>query len=223
MNVIVFGRPLEQVLEAVSHQAHDHLPRCDRASVHLVSPLGSGDVFGASDAAAARLEAFQTDTGEGPCARCLDSEQVEEFVSDTESAPRSGFESMATSEGVLGCLALPLLHLGSLIGVLNLYSDDGQETWDRDVCTEFARGATVVLSNAGEIARADQTIEDLQRQLEQVDDSLEQARGIVSEREHMGIAQANAALESRARREGRSVEDVAHDVIGSLSRDLPTV
>ncbi len=197
------------------------------AGLMLAAPEGDLRVMASSSETMRILELFELQAREGPC---LDSYRTGAPVvcEDLEGAggrwPRLAPEACAA--GFRSVQALPMRLRGSVIGALNLFHErpGAMSRADTDAAQAFADIATIgILQHR---AAFDATALNDQLNFALVTRVvIEQAKGMVAQREHLGMDEAFASLRSYARRNNLRLADVARSVIdhtlSSSALDLP--
>lgn len=197
------------------------------AGIMLVAPDGDLRVIASSSEAMRMLELFELQSREGPCLDCYRTGQpvVNQDLATVNSGwPR--FAAEALDAGFHSVQALPMRLRGSIIGAINLFHVDPGEMTQADVAVAqaFADVATITILQH-RAALAGQVINE---QLQSALNSrvvIEQAKGIVSERQGVSMEQAFFTLRSHARSHHLRLVDLAYAVIaGTFSAsalDLP--
>jgi GAF domain-containing protein len=218
--LLLTDEPLEDALQRVAQLAVATIAGCDRADVTLVTEDRGGRRDGArTDGDGPGLDRLQLALGEGPifdAMRTCTPVRVDALRAE-DRWPE--FCTRAAQMGTGSCLVVPLLLHEDPIGALNLYGDD-EGAFDEDaerVGTMFAAQAAVVLANA----RLHQACVDLTGQLEQALESravIDQAKGILMERQGIGPGDAFEALRRRSQAENRKVRELAQELVDSTIR-----
>ena len=190
------------------------------AGVMLASPEGSLGLVASSSEAMRLLELFELQAQEGPC---LDAFRTGERVEHEDLAAGSGrwpsFSKAAVGAGFRSASALPLRWREMTLGALNLFSVTQIPMGEADVIVAraFADLATVSIVQHRATAEA-------QRVNEQLSGALtsrlviEQAKGVISERAGVDLAEAFARLRRHARNSNLRLTDVAEAAIdGTLN------
>jgi GAF domain-containing protein len=186
------------------------------AGLMLAAPDGGLRVMASSSETMRVLELFELQSEEGPCLDCYRTGQPV-VNQDLEAAngrwPRFAAEVLAA--GFHSVHALPMRLRGTVIGALNLFHIEPGEMRqaDLDAAQAFADVATIAILQH----RATLEAQVLNEQLNHALNSrvvIEQAKGMVAEREGLDMAQAFALLRQHARDHNRRLVDVATDVIG---------
>jgi GAF domain-containing protein len=190
------------------------------AGLMLVAPDGDLRVIASSSEAMRTLELFELQAEEGPC---LDCYRTGRPVVNQNLAMVNGrwprFAAEALEAGFHSVHALPMRLRGNIIGALNLFRTDPGEMneADLDMAQAFADVATITILQH----RAALEAQDLNEHLNHALNSrivIEQAKGMVSEREGLNMQQAFTMLRDHARNHNLRLMDVARDVIdGNLA------
>jgi GAF domain-containing protein len=190
------------------------------AGLMLASPRGDLRVMASSSETMRLLELFELQSQEGPCLDCFRSGEA---VVNQDLSVANGrwpqFTPKAIASGFHAVHALPMRLRGSVIGALNLFqhSTGPMPQADLDVAQAFADVATIAILQH----RATQEAQVLNEQLNFALNSrvvIEQAKGMISERRGVGMADAFAILRHHARNHNVRLVTVANDVIvGALS------
>lgn len=185
----------------------------------------------ASDGVAVVLEELQFTLGEGPCVQASRSGRPVLVPDLPRAATSSGagpvewplFAAAALESGVGAVFAFPL-RIGAIrVGVLDLYREAAGELTAPDVAEAlaYARAATTVLLHVQSEA-APQGPRDRGEPwtIPVLDDRtvVHQATGMVSVTAGVGMAEALLLLRARSYSEGRSINDVASDVVDGVLR-----
>ncbi|MFE1664061.1 GAF and ANTAR domain-containing protein [Microbacterium sp. P02] len=179
----------------------------------LGEPLGSQTVC-ASSLTAARIDEIQIDLGEGPC---WDAARTRRPVLEPD-LQRGGKEWPGAREAFrsleIGSLYAFPLYVGHLsVGAVDLYSDEPRRLRDSDVDdirVLAAIAARHLLKRALEdIDTAEQGMDDGPHSRRE----MHQASGMVAAQLRVGVNEALLVIRARAFSSGRSVSEVAADVI----------
>ncbi len=185
------------------------------AGVMLASPEGGLGLVASSSEAMRLLELFELQAQEGPC---LEAFRTGERVEHENLAAGSGrwpsFAAAAAEAGFRSAFALPLRLRDMTIGALNLFSVTQTPMDEADVIVARAFADLATLSIVQHRATAES-----QRLNEQLASALmsrvviEQAKGVISERAGVDMAEAFARLRSYARGGNRRLTDVAEAAV----------
>ena len=161
------------------------------------------------------LELFELQADEGPCLDCLRTGQPvgnEDLTSAHARWPR--FAAEALEAGFHSVQALPLRLRGTVIGALNLFHTDAVESGraDAEVAQAFADVATIAILQHRAVREAQVVNEQLNRALNSRI-VIEQAKGVLAEREGLDVQQAFGTLRRHARNHNVRLADLADDVV----------
>ncbi len=190
------------------------------AGLMLAGPDGELRVMASSSEAMRVLELFELQSKEGPCLDCYLSGKA---VVDRDLARVTSrwplFAAEAVAAGFHSVQALPLRWRGTVIGALNLFHVGPGEMFEPDV--EAAQALADVATIAILQHRASLEAQVINQQLQHALNSrivIEQAKGMVAQREGLNMEQAFSALRAYARNQNLRLVDVAEAVIsGSLA------
>jgi GAF domain-containing protein len=190
------------------------------AGLMLAAPDGQLRVMASSNDAMRMLELYEIQAQEGPCLDCYRSGQsvVNQDLATVDGRwPRFAAEAMAA--GLRSVHALPMRLRGSVIGALNLLHAAPGEMQPADV--EAAQALADIATIAVLQHRAAVEAQVLNEQLSHALTTrivIEQAKGVVAEREGLDMEEAFARLRNHARNHNMRLADVAGGVIdGSLA------
>ncbi|HET7846601.1 MAG TPA: GAF and ANTAR domain-containing protein [Acidimicrobiia bacterium] len=187
----------------------------EAAGLMLVAPEGDLRVMASSSETMRVLELFELQSQEGPCLDCYRSGQpvVNQNLGDAHDRwPR--FTPEALAAGFQSVHALPMRLRGSIIGALNLFhlEPGGMKQEDIDAAQALADMATIAILHH----RASIEAQVLNDQLNHALNSrivIEQAKGMIAERERVNMDEAFATLRNHARNHNLRLVIVAQDVI----------
>jgi GAF domain-containing protein len=191
------------------------------AGVMLASPAGGLGLVASSSEAMRLLELFELQAQEGPC---LDAFRTGEPVSQEDLHAGAGrwplFAAAGVQAGFQSALALPLRLRAVTVGALNLLRATREPIAEADVIVARAFADLAALSIVQHRSSAE-----AQRLNEQLSGALasrvviEQAKGVISERAGVDLAEAFARLRSYARNGNHRLTEVAQAAIdGTLDR-----
>ena len=185
------------------------------AGVMLASPAGSLGLVASSSEAMRLLELFELEARGGPC---LDAFRTGEPAGDENLQAGAGrwpsFSAAALQAGFRSVLALPLRLREVILGALNLFSVTQAPVAEADVIVARAFADLAALSIVQHRASAE-----AQRLNEQLSAALtsrvviEQAKGVISERAGVNLAEAFSRLRAYARNGNHRLTDVAQAAI----------
>jgi GAF domain-containing protein len=185
------------------------------AGLMLVAPDGDLRVVASSSEAMRTLELFELQAEEGPCLDCYRTARpvVNQNLATVNGRwPRFAVEAL--DAGFHSVHALPMRLRGNIIGALNLFRIDLGEMNEADL--EMAQAMADVATITILQHRAALEAQDLNDQLNHALNSrvvIEQAKGMVSEREQLDMEQAFKMLRNHARSHNLRLMDVARDII----------
>ena len=189
------------------------------AGIMLAGPDDELRVMASSSEAMRLLELFELQTREGPCLDCYRTGTAVLETDLTASAVRwPNFAAEALAAGFRSVQALPMRLRGTIIGALNLFGADPAQMQrvDIDSAQALADVATIAILQQRKSYQA----QVLNQQLQHALNSrivIEQAKGMVAERESINLPAAFSALRSYARLHNLRLVDVARSVVdGSL-------
>jgi len=166
------------------------------------------------------LELFELQSEEGPCLDCYRSGQPvvnQDLATVNGRWPRFAGEALVA--GFHSVHALPMRLRGTVIGALNLFhvGEDEMQAPDVEAAQALADVATIAILQHRATLEA-QVFNQLLHNALNSRIVIEQAKGVVAEREHLNMEQAFSALRNHARNHNLRLADVAESVVlGSLS------
>ena len=161
------------------------------------------------------LEVFQLQNNEGPCLDCVRSRSI--VTSSDLSRERDRwpvFAPEALSSGFHSVTAVPLRLRRETIGGLNLFSDQPVELppLDRQLAQALADVATIAILQQRAAHRTSLLAEQLQAALNSRV-TIEQAKGVLAERNEISMTAAFAVLRKHARDANLKLSFVAEEVV----------
>ena len=185
------------------------------AGLMLVAPEGDLRVMVSSSEAMRVLELFEIQSQEGPCLDCYRTGLPvvnQDLTTVNGRWPRFAPEALAA--GFRSVHALPMRLRGVVLGALNLFFVESGEMQqvDIDAAQAMADVATIAILQH----RAAIEAQAINEQLNYALNSrivIEQAKGMVAEREALNMEQAFALLRNHARNHNLRLVDVARDII----------
>jgi GAF domain-containing protein len=193
----------------------------------LVDPAGRLRIMASSSERSRLLELLEIQNDDGPCLDCYRGGQPV-FAANlaTENRRWPAFSREAARVGFGSVYALPMRLRDETIGALNLFHREPGALTDAQLrlAQALADVATIGILQQ----RAVQRGADLADQLQTALNSrliIEQAKGVLAEREQVDMAAAFELLRGHARRSGRKLSEIAIAVVsGELSSaDLKSV
>lgn len=187
----------------------------DAAGMLLRDPAGGLVVAASSDEDTRLVEVFQTQNAEGPCRDCArQGEPVgsRDLRDDLDRWPQ--FVPLALGAGFRSVSAVPMRVRGDIVGALGLFGATVGElpTSDLDLAQAFADVATIGLLHNRTAHRSTVLAEQLRAAL----DSrvvIEQAKGVLAERNGSTMGQAYDHLRAHARNNNEKLTQVALSVV----------
>jgi GAF domain-containing protein len=185
------------------------------AGVMLASPSGGLSLVASSSEAMRLVELFELQAQEGPC---LDAFRTGERVDQEDllagSGPWPRFSTAAVRAGFQSAVALPLRLREVTLGALNLLSATRAPIADADLIVARAFADLAALSILQH--RSSTEAHRLNEQLSAALTSrivIEQAKGVISERAGIDLAEAFARLRTHSRNTNQRLTDVAHAAV----------
>lgn len=207
----------ETLLDSVTSLAAEALPGCHAASISLTrkgrptTPVCSAEI-------AREADLSQYDTNQGPCLSAIETGEIVRTDSFLDEDRWPAFSKQAASRGLMSALSLPLRAGDEVIGALNLYSRQVENFRDgHDRAALFARQASVTLSNAQALRRAEELAQQLAIALESRD-VIGQAKGIIMTAEGVSSEKAFDVLRRASQRSNRKLHDVAREIVERRER-----
>jgi GAF domain-containing protein len=217
-DTLVSGFDVVELLTALADRCVDVLD-VGAAGIMLVAPDGDLRVMASSSEAMRLLELFELEAQEGPCLDCYRTGNPvvnQDLATNDGRWPRFATEALAA--GFHSAHALPMRLRGTVIGALNLFHAESGEMRQTDIdrAQALADIATIAIFQHRATLEAQVVNEQLNHALNSRI-VIEQAKGIIAERQHLNMEQAFSLLRSYARNHNRPLVEVAEAVIaGSL-------
>jgi GAF domain-containing protein len=190
------------------------------AGIMLVAPDGDLRVIASSSDTMRYLELFELQAQEGPCLDCFHTQKA---VVNQDLAAANGrwpdFAAEALKAGFHSAHALPMRLRGTVIGALNLFHTDPGEMSQADLAAAQALADVATIAILQNRAALESQV--VNEQLQTALNSrivIEQAKGVVGERQDLNMEEAFTTLRTYARSHNRRLVDVAYNVIdGTLT------
>jgi len=185
------------------------------AGVMLASPAGSLSLVASSSEAMRLLELFELQAQEGPCLDAFRTgEPIEHENMEAGAGQWPSFSAAALQAGFRSALALPLRLRAVTLGALNLLraTRDPMAQADVVVARAFADLAAVSITQHRTSAEAQRLNEQLSAALTSRV-VIEQAKGVISERVGVDLAEAFSRLRAYARNGNHRLTDVAQAAV----------
>ncbi|MGZ8756266.1 MAG: ANTAR domain-containing response regulator [Acidimicrobiia bacterium] len=185
------------------------------AGIMLVAPEGDLRVMASSSEAMRVLELFEIQSQEGPCLDCYRTGLPvvnQDLITVNGRWPQFAEEALAA--GFRTVHALPMRLRGVVIGALNLFFVEAGEMQEVDIDAAQAMADVATIAILQHRAALEAQI--LNEQLNYALNSrvvIEQAKGMIAERESLNMEQAFAMLRNHARNHNLRLVDVARDII----------
>jgi PAS domain S-box-containing protein len=211
------GPPAPDDLAATLHEVVDtaaQLVRADGAGLMLADQAGALRWVTATGEAEQAFERAQRDLDEGPC---IDAFRRREVVrsGDLRADPRwPRLVPAVTGNRIRGVLATPVQHAGAVLGTCNMVTHTPRGWTEADVAAVVAFGAVLgrMLASTIEARHKGDLVAQLQTALESRV-LVEQAKGVLMEREGLSAPAAFERLRRRARARSMKIDDLAREVI----------
>ena len=185
------------------------------AGIMLATPDGKLQVVTSSSEAMRIVELFELQSDEGPCLECFHSRRPVVNQDLTTAADRwPNFAPVAVQAGFRAADAIPMRLRGRIIGALNLFRAEVGSMSEDDVVIAQALAdiATIaILQNRDTVATRE-----VNAQLETALSSrivIEQAKGMIAERQRIPVDEAFNRLRSHARNHNLRLAAVAGDTV----------
>lgn len=196
----------------------------DAAGIMLVDSGGTLRATASSSEVMRVVELFELQSDEGPCLDCFHTGQA--VVTDDLAALDGrwpNFTPVAIAAGFRSADAIPMRLRDQVVGALNLFSAVPGSLRHPDVFVAQALAdiATIAILQQRQVFDADVVNVQLNHALTSRI-AIEQAKGIVAERESLDMADAFSRLRTYARNHNRRLHDVATDIVdGTLNISQP--
>lgn len=185
------------------------------ASISVIGRPGQHSTIYASDAVATRVDALQFELGEGPRWEALRTGRPV-LVPDAAEADDSEwpvFGAAVRDSGAAALFAFPLVLGAATVGVVDLYRDTPGSLSTSEVSTALSLAGSIASSavrralwSAREDAPPVESAPELRREVHQ-------ATGMVLVQLDTSATDAFARIRAHAFSSGRTVEDIARDVV----------
>ena len=192
----------------------------EAAGIMLAGPSGELRVMASSNETMRVLELFEVQAQEGPCLDCFRTGEPilnQDLATAHELWPRFAAEALVA--GYRSAHAIPMRLRGAVIGALNLFNAEVGEMHQADVdaAQALADVATIAILQHRAALEA-QVVNDQLNVALRSRIVIEQAKGMVAERQQLNMDQAFGRLRGHARNHNLRLSDVARAVIEG---DLP--
>jgi GAF domain-containing protein len=185
------------------------------AGLMLVAPEGDLRVMASSSETMRLLELFELQSQEGPCLDCYRTGEPvlnQDLATSDDRWPRFAPEALAA--GFASVHALPMRLRGHVIGALNLFHVHTGDMRSADVVAAQAMADVATISVLQHLVTFE--AQAVNEQLNHALNSrivIEQAKGMIAQREGLDMERAFGLLRNHARNQNARLADVAHAVI----------
>jgi transcriptional regulator with GAF, ATPase, and Fis domain len=213
-DTLVAGFDVIEFLQSLTDRTVELLD-ADASGLMLRDHHGDLRVMATSSEAAHLLEIFQLQNDEGPCRDCFRSGQPVVNVTIEAAAQRwPSFTPVMRESGFSAVHAVPMRLRGEILGALNLFhvGDNPLTESALQIGQALADVATIGLIQERGLRERELLAEQLQGALNSRI-LIEQAKGVLAERQSVSVDEAFRRLRSHARRNGARLADVAEAVI----------
>lgn len=205
------GASVVNVFSVLASQCVSLLP-VEAAGILLVDDAQMLHVIGSSSHAAKLLDLIQTQNDEGPCRDCCKSNTAiicDDIAADTRW-PR--FSALALSENFSSVYALPLHAQGSAVGALNLFSL-APLTRDQIATAQSLADAATLSFLQADMQQDRLLVARKLRSALEGRNTLEQAKGVLSERHGISMMEAFWKLRDASIAHDKDIVEMAEAVI----------
>ena len=216
--VVLVGRPLDEVLGEVAGIAQKWIPGSEATSITLVR---ADKAWTAAYSARLALDAdeLQYAEGYGPC---MDAGRtgMPMVVTDMRTEERwPTYTPRVVKRGVLSSLSVPLPFQGVTIGALNNYSREPDAFGDESLAlaNEITTYIGIAVMNADAHAEASATATQMQQALESRK-TIDMALGIIIATHHCSPEEAFAVLSRTSQNHNRKLRELARELVEAESR-----
>ena len=196
----------EIVLDGIVHAALELVPHASDASVSLVTGHRTIDSRAASSDLPRRVDALQSETGQGPCLDASYEQRVVSVPDLSTDARWPDFSRQAFALGARSMLSFQLFVNGDHLGALNLFGKD-VDVFD----SESERIGALVAAHAAVAVAGTQQVSQLTQALD-TRDLIGQAKGILMERFKITSQQAFLLLSRASSELNIKLRDVAEQL-----------
>jgi GAF domain-containing protein len=184
------------------------------AGILLADSNGHLCVVGASTEQIHLLELFQIQNDEGPCLDCYQTGRLVLHSDLDEQSPWPAFTGECTKAGFGSVCAVPLRHRTHTLGCLNLFISEPRGLTDQDVGLAQALADVASITIVQDQAIRDAAIREghLQHALTSRI-AIEQAKGMLAERNDVDMDEAFSRLRAYSRNNNRGLTDVAQAIV----------
>ena len=193
----------------------------DAGGILLADPTGQLELVASTSEEAEIVETIIIAAGEGPCIECYDTASavsVHDIELVAEKWPK--FYASSKQQGFRSTYAVPMRLRGDVMGVMNVLSSQIREITEEDgrVAQALADLAVLGVLHERNFRSPDLVTEQLHLALD-TRVLVEQAKGVLAQREKLTMTEAFDALRRYAREKGTTLRLVAE---GTVRRTLAT-
>ena len=206
---LVTGFDVVGVLTDLSDACVDLLD-ADAAGLMVVDQRGQLQMMAASSEQTRLLELLQLQTDEGPCVECYRTQAPVEVDEAAMAGRWPEFAAAAADAGYHSIVSVPMRLRDQTIGALNLlrHGTGAMPDSDRRIAQALADVATIAILQHRRVIRNEEVTSQLQGALN-TRIIIEQAKGLLAEREAIDLDAAFNMLRDYARPRGERLADVA--------------
>jgi GAF domain-containing protein len=181
----------------------------------IVDAAGTLELVASTSEEAEFVEIMQLAAGGGPCIECFDTGKaisIADIEKDVGRWPE--FRKAALQRGFRSVHATPMRLRGTVIGTMNLLGTDPGELSERDVALAQALADVAIIGILQERSLRDPRI--IAEQLHLALDTrimVEQAKGVLAEKQSLSMDEAFNALRAYSRAESITLRTVAEGVV----------
>jgi GAF domain-containing protein len=199
----------DQILDEVVRGAIALIPGADEGSISVVVGRRNVTSHSPSSALPERVDALQSETGEGPCLDAVYNHQTVRVADMAEESRWPRFAQRALAAGACSMLSIQLYVEGDNLGALNLYGlEPGAFTDESErVGLLFATHAAVAFAGAQKVEQLNEGIA--------TRDLIGQAKGILMERHKVTATQAFTLLVKVSQSRNLKLREVAFELTNS--------
>lgn len=213
--LLVDEEDLESTLTRIVGIATRVVHSCDGAGITLVEG-DRAETAAATNPKLSDVDSYQYEVGGGPCLKSIRT-RTPIRIDDMGAEDRwPEFCKHASERRLCSLIAYPLIVRKKVLGALNLYSEEigGFADEDQELGAMFAAQAAVALANAELYQGALRLTKQLTEALESRG-VIEQAKGILMEREHCTADEAFEMLKTASQHLNKKVRDIASEIVVS--------
>jgi GAF domain-containing protein len=184
------------------------------AGILLADSSGQLRVIGASSEQIEILELFQIQNDDGPCLECFRTGRVVLNGDVRTGSGWPGFAAESISAGFQSVCAVPLRLNALTLGCLNLFIAEPAPLSPQDVALAQALADVASIAIIQDRATRDAALREghLQRALDSRI-AIEQAKGMIAERNNVSMDEAFARMRAFARNSNRGLTEVAEALV----------